>query len=156
MSRVPLDISCHRSSPGRPDSCSHVHPGTSLPGSEEDAKEFHVPVLIVGAGPVGTYLSLLLSRYGVSNMVIDRGERGGDHGLGGEGGAHPRAHVLNTRTMEVMREIGIERWASSIRFSTGIHMSVWCDVYHFVGTIFPEACACCLKGIGFSPLKHLN
>lgn len=76
-----------------------------------DVKEvdLEAQVMIVGAGPVGMYLSLLLSRYGVSSLVVDRGERGGDHGLGEEQRPHPRAHVLNTRTMEIMREVGLDR-----------------------------------------------
>ena len=76
--------------------------------STSSTRQIRTPVLIVGAGPVGTYLSLLLSRFGVPNILVDRGERGGDHGLGDKGDAHPRAHVLHTRTMELMREIGVD------------------------------------------------
>ncbi len=72
------------------------------------SRSLEIPVLIVGAGPVGMYLSILLSRYGISSIVVDRGERGGDHGLGTR--PHPRAHVLNTRTMELLREIGLDRY----------------------------------------------
>jgi hypothetical protein len=70
-------------------------------------KTLEAPVLVVGAGPVGIYMSLLLARHGIRSIVVDRGERGGDHGLGIR--PHPRAHVLNTRTMELLREIGIDR-----------------------------------------------
>jgi 2-polyprenyl-6-methoxyphenol hydroxylase-like FAD-dependent oxidoreductase len=73
----------------------------------EPLKTLETPVLIVGAGPVGIYMSLLLARYGIRSIVVDRGERGGDHGLGIR--PHPRAHVLNTRTMELLREIGLDR-----------------------------------------------
>ena len=69
-----------------------------------------VPVLIVGAGPVGTYLSILLSKYGIETAIVERSARGGD--TNDDGYAHPRAHVLNTRTMEVLRSIGLE---SSVR-----------------------------------------
>jgi len=72
-------------------------------------------------------MSLLLSRYGVASLVVEQGEAGGD-GAGmsgtklGEGtvqGAagiddgkhlpHPRAHVMHTRAMEIMREVGLEK-----------------------------------------------
>ena len=32
--------------------------------------EFHVPVLIVGAGPVGLVLSFFLSKFGILLMII--------------------------------------------------------------------------------------
>jgi 2-polyprenyl-6-methoxyphenol hydroxylase-like FAD-dependent oxidoreductase len=57
------------------------------------------PVLIVGAGPTGLTLALLLARLGVRSVVIER-----DAGPIG----HGAAHIINTRTMEVWREIGIE------------------------------------------------
>ena len=73
------------------------------------------PVLIIGGGPVGLFASLLLSRYGVPSVLVERHERGGDaalerHEHGGGGGArpHPRAHVLNARTMELLRALGLD------------------------------------------------
>ena len=62
-------------------------------------------VLIVGAGPVGVYLSILLARLGVSSVVIDQTDAGGAAERGRA--PHPRAHVLHTRSMELMREIGL-------------------------------------------------
>jgi 2,4-dichlorophenol 6-monooxygenase len=58
-----------------------------------------VPVLIVGAGPAGLATALLLSRYGVPNMLVERHS----------GTAHtPRAHIVNQRTVEIFRHMGIE------------------------------------------------
>src|SRR5882757_10117345 len=58
-----------------------------------------VPVLIVGAGPAGLVSSLALSRYGVGHLVAER------HA----GTAHtPRAHIVNQRTVEILRHLGIE------------------------------------------------
>ena len=69
------------------------------------------PVLIVGAGPVGVYLSALLSRFGVESTVVDKRPAssmpGAPAAKDGEY-SHPRAHVLHARTMELMREIGLE------------------------------------------------
>ncbi len=61
--------------------------------------EISVPVLIVGAGPAGLATSLLLSRYGVAHMLVEKYP----------GTAHtPRAHIVNQRTVEIFRHMGIE------------------------------------------------
>ena len=57
-------------------------------------------VAIVGAGPVGLTLAALLSQAGVSVVVLER--RGELHRL-------PQAHVVNCRTMEVFRSLGLDR-----------------------------------------------
>src|SRR5207244_8878526 len=58
-----------------------------------------VPVLVVGAGPVGLSASLLLARCGVASLVVDR--RDGPHRA-------PQAHVVNPRTLEICRAAGID------------------------------------------------
>lgn len=58
-----------------------------------------IPVLIIGAGPVGLSASLLLSDLGVDNLVVERNPGTTDH---------PKAHVVNTRTMEIFRSLGID------------------------------------------------
>ncbi|WP_028935715.1 FAD-dependent monooxygenase [Pseudonocardia spinosispora] len=58
-----------------------------------------VPVLIVGAGPAGLTLSNLLSRYGVRHVLVEKHP----------GTAHtPRAHIVNQRTVEIFRHLGLE------------------------------------------------
>ena len=66
----------------------------SIPGSEA----VEVPVLIVGAGPAGLALSVALSRYGVGHLVVER-HRSTAH--------TPRAHIINQRTIEIFRHLGI-------------------------------------------------
>jgi 2,4-dichlorophenol 6-monooxygenase len=56
------------------------------------------PVLIVGAGPVGLTASLLLARQGIASLVVDR--RPGPHRA-------PQAHVVNPRTLEILRSAGV-------------------------------------------------
>ena len=53
-----------------------------------------VPVVIVGGGPVGLTLSILLSRLGVDSQLVER--RAAPT-------AHPQAHFVNTRTKEIFR-----------------------------------------------------
>ena len=60
----------------------------------------NIPVLIVGAGPVGLTASLLLSRYGIRSVLVER-----HPGTS----THPRARGFNFRTMEIYRELGLEQ-----------------------------------------------
>ncbi|MEU0971421.1 FAD-dependent monooxygenase [Streptomyces sp. NPDC005917] len=57
-------------------------------------------VLIVGSGPAGASAALALSTYGVPNMVVTRYASLADT---------PRAHITNQRTMEVLRDLGVEQ-----------------------------------------------
>ncbi|NOX51448.1 MAG: hypothetical protein GXP16_13075 [Gammaproteobacteria bacterium] len=59
----------------------------------------HYPVLIVGAGPAGLLASILLSRLDIEHLVIE--QRNGPQPA-------PAAHVINTRTMEILRAAGID------------------------------------------------
>lgn len=54
------------------------------------------PIVIVGGGPTGLLLSVLLSEYGVPSVVLD-GQTVHDRFR------HPQAHFLNTRTMEIFK-----------------------------------------------------
>ena len=55
-------------------------------------------IVVVGAGPTGLTLALLLARSGVPSALVEKND---------QPQAHPAACILNTRTMEVFREIGI-------------------------------------------------
>ena len=66
--------------------------------SSASGADIEIPVLIVGAGPAGLTLALALARYGVPALTIERHP----------GTAHtPRAHIINQRTVEVFRALGI-------------------------------------------------
>lgn len=66
----------------------------------EAINHMETDVLVVGAGPAGLTASAFLARQGVSAITISK-YRSTANG--------PRAHVTNQRTMEVMRDLGIER-----------------------------------------------
>ncbi|MFI9616482.1 FAD-dependent monooxygenase [Streptomyces sp. NPDC052023] len=59
---------------------------------------YTAPVVIIGAGPVGLATALVLGRHGVASVVVEQHE-----GIN----PHPRAHVVNTRSMELLRQWGI-------------------------------------------------
>ena len=56
------------------------------------------PVLIVGGGPTGLTLSALLSRFGIESVLVEEDPGTSDH---------PQAHVVNRRTAEIWRSIGV-------------------------------------------------
>ncbi len=57
-----------------------------------------VDVVVVGAGPTGLTLALCLARRGVRAAVVERRPGPSDH---------PRAHYVNTRTMELFAQWGV-------------------------------------------------
>ncbi|MGY3204817.1 FAD-dependent monooxygenase [Streptomyces sp. TE5632] len=57
-----------------------------------------VPVLVVGAGPVGMVVALELARQGVSCVLVDREF---------ETSVHPKLDYVNPRSMEFFRRLGI-------------------------------------------------
>ena len=62
--------------------------------------------LIVGAGPVGLMMAVLLARQGVTSVIVERYKT--RHGA-------PKAHALNPRTLEICRAIGLDTAAMARR-----------------------------------------
>jgi 2,4-dichlorophenol 6-monooxygenase len=65
-------------------------------------ESIEVPVLIVGAGPVGVMTGLLLQRLGVAACIVER--RASPQRA-------PAAHVVNPRTLEICRQAGVDMQA---------------------------------------------
>ena len=59
-----------------------------------------VPVCIVGCGPIGLAGALLLAKFGIRSLVIERRD---------EVNTHPRSRFVDTNTMELMRFLGVEK-----------------------------------------------
>jgi len=64
--------------------------------------EFDTDVLVVGGGPAGGTAALALATYGVPVMVVSK------YGWVADS---PRAHITNQRTLEVLRDLGVEEEA---------------------------------------------
>jgi putative polyketide hydroxylase len=67
--------------------------------SDDVSRSKDVPVLVVGAGPAGLATAIALGRYGVECLLVERRL---------EPSSHPRATVVSTRTMELLRSWGLE------------------------------------------------
>lgn len=63
-------------------------------------------IIVLGAGPVGGSLALLSARQGLSTAAVE---------MNAAPRSHPAACVLSTRTMEIFRELGLEKTIASAR-----------------------------------------
>jgi 2-polyprenyl-6-methoxyphenol hydroxylase-like FAD-dependent oxidoreductase len=62
-------------------------------------------VVIVGAGPTGLFLALLLAKLGVRARIVDAAEGPG---------TTSRALAVQARTLEIYRQVGLARGGASI------------------------------------------
>ena len=85
-----------------------------MDGTPEDTV-VDVPVFIVGGGPAGLAASVLLSRWGVESLAIER-----------HPGTtiYPRAIAINTRSMEIFRGLGLEEQVRAAGFDAEPRVAV--------------------------------
>ena len=76
------------------------------------SKVVEVDVLVVGAGPAGAATSVFLARHGVRALMISRNRGTAET---------PRAHITNQRTMEALRDAGLEDACKTLA-SPGSHI----------------------------------
>src|SRR4051794_35116620 len=57
-----------------------------------------VPVVVVGAGPVGSVLALELARHGVGSVLLERSTGPS---------RHPKMDYVSGRSMELLRRLGL-------------------------------------------------
>jgi 2,4-dichlorophenol 6-monooxygenase len=72
---------------------------TPNPGPAEPSPDLTTDVLVIGSGPAGASAALFLSTYGVDHLVITKYRWTANT---------PRAHITNQRTVEIMRDLGLE------------------------------------------------
>src|ERR1700756_2064420 len=81
------------------------------------SKIIETDVLVVGAGPAGGAPSVFLGRHGVRTLMVSR-----HHGTA----ETPRAHITNQRTMEALRDAGLEQACMQLASpSNHIEHSFW-------------------------------
>jgi 2,4-dichlorophenol 6-monooxygenase len=68
-------------------------------------KTIETDVLVVGAGLTGATAGILLARQGIDTIVVSRSRWVADS---------PRAHIMNQRTMEVFRTLGLESATAAV------------------------------------------
>ena len=74
-----------------------------------------VPVLIVGGGPAGLSSSILLSRFGVRSLLVERHP---------STSTHPKATAVSTRSMELFRSWGIESRVRELDLAVDLYSSI--------------------------------
>lgn len=72
---------------------------------------YDTDVLVVGSGPAGGSAALLLATYGIRTLLVTKY---------GWLANTPRAHITNQRTMEVLRDLGVE--SEAMTFGSPSHL----------------------------------
>lgn len=100
--------------------------------------QHNVPVVIVGGGPVGLSMAILLQRFGIDFVLLERSPTTTDH---------PKARGTYTRTMEIFRQWGIDGLMKRHALPDGSDFFAFCDSMtgHEWGRTNPE------PNVGHSP-----
>jgi 2-polyprenyl-6-methoxyphenol hydroxylase-like FAD-dependent oxidoreductase len=76
------------------------------------------PVVIVGGGPVGLSMAILLQRFGIEFVLLERNPTTTDH---------PKARGTYTRTMEIFRQWGIDALMKRHALPDGSDFFAFCE-----------------------------
>ena len=97
-----------------------------------------VPVVIVGGGPVGLSMGILLQRFGIDFVLLERSP---------STTTHPKARGTYTRTMEIFRQWGIDGLMKRHALPDGADFFSFCESMtgHEWGRTTPE------PNVGHSP-----
>jgi putative polyketide hydroxylase len=90
-------------------------------GEVAGVSEEYVPVLIAGSGPVGLTLSILLSRQGIRNIVVEKRDRIN---------TLPRARGITVRTAEILEQLGLGEELAAIALP-----SLWTQYFIYTETL---------------------
>jgi putative polyketide hydroxylase len=74
-----------------------------------------VDVAVIGGGPVGLSAAIMLGRLGMSCVLFERNP---------STSFHPRGHVVNARTMEILRYVGAEKDVAEAALPVARHAGV--------------------------------
>ncbi|WP_322061867.1 FAD-dependent monooxygenase [Paraburkholderia sp. J63] len=72
---------------------------------KQASTQLETDVLIIGGGPVGLASAIFLGKLGVKALLLERRSTTS---------THPRGHIVNTRSMEILRGLGLESDVKSI------------------------------------------
>ena len=78
----------------------------------------NIPVLIVGAGPVGLSMALGLAQQDIECIVVEKHP---------STTSHPKARGINTRTMEIFRLYGVEKAMRLHQLPPEAHRFIWLE-----------------------------
>ena len=97
-----------------------------------------IPVVIVGGGPVGLSMAILLQRFGIEFVLLERSATTTDH---------PKARGTYVRTMEIFRQWGIDGLMKRHALPDGSDFFAFCESMtgHEWGRTTPE------PNVGHSP-----
>ena len=84
----------------------------------------NIPVLICGAGPVGLTMSILLSRLGIQNLLVEKP---------GSVSTLPRARGVMSRSVEIWGQFGL--YDELTRVPLPPH---WCSEFVYCDTLAPS------------------
>jgi 2-polyprenyl-6-methoxyphenol hydroxylase-like FAD-dependent oxidoreductase len=71
----------------------------AVPQPPRAGAQLETDVVVIGGGPTGRAAAHFLAQHGVGTVVLE--QRGTPSG-------HPRATVINSRTMELLRHLGVD------------------------------------------------